>query len=120
MPYADDHLTTIKGLKAVSQSIYSAENFLKNRIQTLETRQDANVTEATEDSEVIDARIDSWGNQHSSAGSAVRNGQIHLEEKFDMLCVSLQTQIQDIAEAVLGMSVMLVEVKQALRDLKEE
>lgn len=59
MSYENNHLTTIAGLKTLSRSIYAAENILKSRMQTLETRQDANVSAATDSSEVIDARIDS-------------------------------------------------------------
>ena len=129
----------------------------------MEARQDSNVTAATEDSEVIDARIDAWGNEHSSLGTGIRKGQQRLSDAIDELRASLQNQLQELSEvrleglledvgsnerrrqeilseaesrlesdsclqvqiqqlseAGLRMSVMLSEIRGALRDIKEE
>ncbi len=120
MPYDDSHLTRITDLKDAMETWAVYELRLRQQMQALETRQDAVVTVATEDSEVIDARIDSWSNQHSSLGSAIRNGQIHLEDKFDAVCANLQTQIDSVSSLILGMNTTLAKVWEALRTLKEE
>lgn len=136
---------------------------LRTQIQTLVARQDSNITAATEDSEVIDARIDAWGNEHGSLGTNIREGQLRLEEAINdgqagtqeqiqelaetringlleevdaqerrrqemsheadtrlESDSSLQTQIQELSEADLRMAVMVSEIRETLRKLKEE
>lgn len=136
---------------------------LRTQIQTLAARQDADITAATEDSEVIDARVDAWGNEHGSLGTNIREGQLRLEEAINdgqagtqeqiqelaetringlleevdaqerrrqeisheaetrlESDSSLQTQIQELSEADLRMAVMVSEIRETLRKLKEE
>ena len=170
MPYGTEHLIRLEALKELAErtksgldTLSSFERALRTQIQTLEARQDADITTATEDSEIIDARVDSWGNEHASLGTNIRSGQIRLSEAVEELSASLraqvqelsevriegllddagaherrrqeisqeaqarnesdsslQTQIQQLSEASLRMSVMLSEIQEALRELKEE
>ena len=170
MPYKNDHLIRLEALKRLADITQSGLDTLntfalglRTQLQTLEARQDADITGATEDSEVIDARVDSWGNEHASLGTNIRNGQIRLSEAIEALSASLQaqmqelsevriegllddagaherrkqeilqeaenrsesdsllqTQIQQLSEASLRMSVMLSEIQETLRELKEE
>ena len=170
MSYETEHLTPLEGLKKLAELTHdeldtlSALNIsLRTQIQTLSARYDADITESTEDSEVIDARIDSWANEHASLGANIRNGQSRLNDAINELSTilqaqiqelsevrlggliedtaaherrrqeisqeaetrfesdsSLQEQIQELSEACLRMSVMLSEIKGALREMKEE
>lgn len=170
MPYETEHLIRLEALRALAKitkseldTLTSLERTLRTQLLALEARQDADVTAATEDSEVIDARIDAWGNEHGSLGTNIRAGQSRLIEEIDALSASLQgqiqklsevrieglledvgsnerrrqeilsesesrresdswlqTQIQQLSEAGLKMSVMLAEIREALRKMKEE
>lgn len=115
MSYQNGHLTRIIDLKTLAQAMTLAEQILKTRVQTLETRQDANVNAATDSSEVIDARIDTWGNEHDSAGTCIRSGQVHTDEVIAMLNFVLQKQIDQIAAAIIDTNANFADVKDKLR-----
>ena len=169
MPYKNDHLIRLEALKRLADITQSGLDTLntfalglRTQLQTLEARQDADITGATEDSEVIDARVDSWGNEHASLGTNIRAGQLRLSEAIEAFSTSLQAQLQELSEvriegllddvgvherrkqeisqeaqarsesdcwlqeqiqqlseATLTISVMLSEIRDALRELKE-
>lgn len=105
MPYQTEHLIPLDALKQLAAITISElntltlkERSLRTQLQTLEARQDADITAATEDSEVIDGRVDAWGNEHGSLGTNIRAGQSRFVELLEGLTENLQAQIQDLAE----------------------
>ena len=108
MPYETGHLIRLNGLKTLAEltksqldTLTDLEENLRIQILVLSARYDADITEATEDSEVIDGRIDSWGNEHGSLGTNIRNGQIRLSDAINELSAILQAQIQGLSEVRL-------------------
>ena len=108
MPYETEHLIRLDGLKTLAELtksqidiLTSLEENLRTQILALTARYDADITEATEDSEVIDGRIDSWGNEHGSLGTNIRNGQLRLSDAINELSTLLQAQIQGLSEVRL-------------------
>ena len=108
MPYETEHLIRLDGLKTLAEltksqidTLTGLEENLRTQILALTARYDADITEATEDSEVIDGRIDSWGNEHGSLGTNIRNGQLRLSDAINELSTLLQAQIQGLSEVRL-------------------
>ena len=91
MPYVTEHLTRLEHFKIFAVSV-------RTLIQALEARQDSDVTAATEDSEIIDARVDAWGNIQGSLGSNIRGGQSRLIEALRQAQSLLQEQIDALSE----------------------
>ena len=170
MPYETEHLIRLEALQALAEitksgldTLTALERTLRTQIQAIEARQDADITAATEDSEIIDGRIDAWGSEHGSLGTNIRQGQLRLIEELDVLTANLQAQIQklsevrieglledvgaserrrqeissetdsrresdswlqiqiqQLSEAELRMSVVLANIREALRTMKEE
>lgn len=87
MSYNNNHITRIADLKKSMQAVYS-------QLGSLSARLDAQVTASTDSdadyaAELVDARVDEWGNPHGSAGSCFRNGQDRLQRQINELAVAL-------------------------------
>ena len=157
MPYNDAHVTELAHLKVFSGAVRAELDDLLNeskslstQLQTLEVRYDANVIASTDSdadyaAEVVDARVDAWGNSHTSLGANIRAGQQDLsdaiatlegtqgtlvsndeqqkeeisneasERRDDEFMVDIQ--LQELSEAVLRLSVMVWDIREKLRGL---
>ena len=96
MPYDKNSATQLEHLKNLAV-------FVRALIQVLDARYDANVTASTDSdadyaAEVVDARVDKWGNVQGSLGANIRGGQSRLMEALTLAQSVLQGQIDDIAE----------------------
>lgn len=95
MAQLEHFLPTLAHLKEAELFRITAERVLSSRI-------DAQVTASTDSdadfaAEVADARVDSWGTEHACLGTNIREGQLRLSVRQDIL----QSQINSLAEAVL-------------------
>ena len=95
MAEAEYLLPTLEHIKEIIQKQILADTVLSSRI-------DAQVTASTDSNadyaaEVVDGRIDTWGYEHASLGSNIRDGQRKLALNLEIL----QWQINSLAEAVL-------------------
>lgn len=86
MSYNNEHITRISDLKLAVQNA-------KRKIDALSSRIDANVAASTDSdadyaAEVVDARVDEWGNLHESAGADFRYGQERLQRQINDLAVA--------------------------------
>ena len=157
MPYNDAHVTELAHLKVFSGAVRAELDDLLNeskslstQLQTLEVRYDANVIASTDSdadyaAEVVDARVDAWGNSHTNLGANIRAGQQDLsdaiatlegtqgtlvsndeqqkeeisneasERRDDEFMVDIQ--LQELSEAVLRLSVMVWDIREKLRGL---
>lgn len=93
-------------------------------IQILNSRYDANVTASTDSNadyaaEVVDARVDSQGNNLGSLGANIRNGQMLLQREIEDND-SLQRQIDTVATAVMMITCLYSEIKEQLRSGKSD
>ena len=87
MSYNNAHITRLADLKKSMQTVNS-------RLGTLSARMDAQVTASTDSeanyaAELVDARVDEWGNPHGSAGSAFRYGLERLQRQINELAVAV-------------------------------
>lgn len=101
-------LVSIEHLKELAQitkskidELADLEQRLRTQVQTLEARQDSDITGSTDDAEIIDGRVDAWGNTQGSLGANIRNGQIRLEEAITEAGNGLQAQMQELSERKL-------------------
>lgn len=101
--------------------------FLQGIIQTLETRADIQVTASTDSdadyaAEVVDGRVDIWGNAQGSLGANIRDGQTRLSLGLQYVKQSHQEQIDALAESVKGLTVTLSETldKRRLETVNEQ
>lgn len=99
MSYNNEHLTKVLDLKRLAQRAEA-------RVSAVESSLAANVTASTDSNadyaaELVDARVDSTGTAHSSAGANVRYWQGSLEDKNEFL----QDEIDDLAEAYLDVMI---------------
>ena len=86
MSYNNNHITRISDLKLALQNT-------KRKIDALSLRIDANVAASTDSNadytaEVVDTRVDEWGNLHESAGANFRYGQERLQRQINDLAVA--------------------------------
>ena len=100
MAYDKNSLTTIEQIKTLYE-------LLTLSLATLNTRIDTDITAGTEDSEVIDARLDAWNTVNSSLGSNIRSGQSRLALGLKLLQESHQTQLDEIAEAQIDLATII-------------
>ena len=101
-------LPTLEHIKEITQKQIQADAVLSSRI-------DAQVTASTDSdadyaAEVVDGRIDTWGYEHASLGSNIRQGQLILSVRQDIL----QGQINSLAEAVLETLAIISENREKL------
>ena len=108
MAQYDYILPTLTQIKKSSQRHKLAEDVLNARI-------DAQVTASTDNNEVIDARVDSWGNTFASLGSNIRDGQIRLSLNLELLQSLFQAQIDALAEARLVNSLNIADSNEIRR-----
>ena len=124
MSYDTNKLTQVLALKKLAQRVQS-------RISVIESSVAANVTASTDNdadyaAELVDARIDSTGTPHASAGANVRYWQGSLTDANELL----QDQINELSEGYLEMltqfntiqirQVRLKEVQEANEALQEQ
>lgn len=112
MSYDTDKLTRLLALKKLAQRVNS-------RISAIESSLAANVTASTDSdadyaAELVDARIDSSGAAHASAGANVRYWQGSLTDKNEYL----QAEIDDLAEAYIEILAQIGEIQSRLRALE--
>ena len=93
---------------------------LKLAQEVLSSRMDAQVTATTESdadyaAEVVDARIDVWGNENASLGTGIREGQNRQILLLNEVKTSHQKQIDDLAEARLENLVTGIEAHEQFR-----
>ena len=100
MAYDKNSLTTIEQIKTLYE-------LLTLSLAILNTRIDTDITAGTEDSEVIDARLDAWDTENSSLGSNIRSGQSRLALGLKLLQESHQTQLDEIAEAQIDLATII-------------
>lgn len=94
-----EHLRELARItKTKINELTELERSLRTQIQTLEARQDLDVTASTDDAEIIDARVDAWGNTQGSVGTNIRNGQIRLEDAIQETGSGIQAQVQELSE----------------------
>ena len=110
MPYDNEHLARVIDLKDLATNV-------RTQIQTLAARYDANVKASTDSNsdyaaEVVDARVDSWGNEQAYLGANIRTGQTRLENLYLDCYLSLQQQIQALSETSLKLCVMYSKFKE--------
>ena len=160
MPYNEKHLIEISLFKTLSEAVRAelddlsdTSESLTTQLQTLEARYDVNVTASTDSdadyaAEVVDARVDTWANEHASLGANIRAVQQDLSDAIGGLNESqsslandnkcrkeeisnevkerlesefmVQLQLQALSEAILKQSVMLAETRNALREITKE
>ena len=160
MPYNEKHLIEISLFKTLSEAVRAelddlsdTSESLTTQLQTLEARYDVNVTASTDSdadyaAEVVDARVDTWGNLYASLGANIRAVQQDLSDAIGGLNESqsslandnkcrkeeisnevkerlesefmVQLQLQALSEAILKQSVMLAETRNALREITKE
>ena len=115
----EDILPTVKQIKTLAQ-------IHKTAAEVLSSRMDAQVTASTDSdadcaAEVIDGRVDAWGETHGSLGANIRDGQFRLNralssEEVQRLADTehLQQQINSLSEAVLRILVIISESQEGL------
>ena len=86
MSYNNNHVTRISDLKLAVQNA-------KRKIDALSSRIDEQVAASTDSdadyaAEVVDARIDEWGNLNTSLGANFRSGQERLQRQINDLAVA--------------------------------
>ena len=94
--------------------------FVKQLIEELEARIDIQVTATTEPdadyaAEVLDGRVDIFGNEHGSIGSNIRDGQRRLTLGLRAVQGSHQEQIDDLSKTILSLSSALSETLETRR-----
>ena len=114
MLYDEEHLTRIADLKVSLlliktkiNNLAELEADLQTELQTLSGRYDANVKASTDSdadyaAEVVDARVDSWANEHSSLGANIREGFKRLADSIDESQGTFQEQLNSLSETRLG------------------
>ena len=112
MSYDTDKLTRLLALKNFAQRVQS-------RMSAVESSLAANVTASTDSdadyaAELVDARIDSSGAAHASAGANVRYWQGSLVDANEYL----QEQINDLAEVYIEILAQIGEIQSSLRAMK--
>ena len=100
MAYEENNLTTVGQIKELAE-------FLDLSLKTLNTRIDTDITAGTEDSEVIDARLDAWNTTNPSLGTNIRSGQERLALGLKAVQESHQEQINEIAEAQIDLATII-------------
>ena len=106
MAYDKNSITTVGQLKKSAEKNKLEIDSLKLAQEVLSSRMDAQVTATTEPdadyaAEVVDGRIDTWGNEHASLGTNIRDGQQRITQGLQLVHESHQTQIDELAEALL-------------------
>lgn len=106
MAYDKDSITTVGQLKKSAEKNKLEIDALKLAQEVLASRMDAQVTATTEPdadyaAEVVDGRVDTWGNEHASLGANIRDGQQRITKGLQLVHESHQTQIDELAEALL-------------------
>ena len=104
MAYDKTSLTTVGQLKKSAERNKTTIDKLKLAQEVLSARMDAQVTATTEPdadyaAEVVDGRIDTWGNEHASLGANIRDGQARISQGLQKVQESHQRQINQLAEA---------------------
>ena len=107
MAYNKNSLTTVEQLKKSAEKNKTKIDALTLAQEVLASRMDAQVTATTEPdadyaAEVVDGRVDTWGNEHASLGANIRDGQQRIAQGLQIVQESHQTQINELAEALLG------------------
>lgn len=120
MAYSESSITTVGQLKILAEQHKSDIDTLTLAQEVLEARMDAQVTASTDAdadyaAEVVDGRVDIWANTHDSLGSNIRDGQQRLTQGLQQVQESHQTQIDDLAEALLGDVAGVAEALEARR-----
>ncbi len=114
MAYDAQHVALTEHIKTVAAGI-------RTELQVLSARYDANVKASTDSdadyaAEVADARVDTWGNEQASLGANIREGQKRISNSLLLAQEALQSQVDEVAEAILKQAIMLAEVKELLRN----
>lgn len=106
MSYDTGKVTTISNLKQLAFQVKSGLDEIEQKQNVLGARIDAQVTASTDAdadyaAEVVDARVDAWGNEQTSLGTNIREGQKRLLEAIDELQTKNTEEIQTLAETQL-------------------
>ena len=106
MAYNNNSLTTVKQLKNLAEKNKTEIDALTLAQEVLDSRMDAQVTATTEPdadyaAEVVDGRVDIWGNEHASLGANIRDGQLRISHGLQLVQESHQGQIDALAESML-------------------
>lgn len=112
MSYDTNKLTQVLALKKLAQRVQS-------RISVIESSLATNVTASTDSdadyaAELVDARVDSTGTPHNSAGANLRYWQGSLNDANELL----QDQINELSECYLEILTQLGSIQSKLRELQ--
>ena len=96
--------------------LHTVTALLKMLLETLGARIDSQVTAATDpDSEIVDARVDTWGNTHASLGTNIREGQLRQSIGLQLVQESHQEQIDELASLILEETASVAEALETRR-----
>lgn len=100
--------------------LHTLTAFIQALLETLSARIDAQVTATTDPdadyaAEVVDARADTWGNEHASLGAAIRDGQLRQSIGLQLVQESHQEQIDTLANELLEHTTECAEILEARR-----
>ena len=103
MVQSEHLLPTLRHIEVLAQKQIQADAVLSSRI-------DAQVRASTDSdadyaAEVVDGRVDTWGYEHASLGTNIREGQMRISVNQEIL----QSQINSLAEAVLEILAIISE-----------
>ena len=120
MGYKKTSLTTVDQLKKSAEKTKTEIDALTLAQEVLASRLDAQVTATTEPdadyaAEVVDGRVDTWANEHSSLGANIRDGQTRLAHGLRLVQESHQEQIDALAESMLEEVVSVAETLETRR-----
>ena len=120
MAYDDNSLTTVGQLRSSAEKTKTETDALSLAQAVLEARMDAQVTASTDGdadyaAEVVDGRIDTWGNVQGSLGANIRNGQNRLQEALNVVQMLLQAEIEAVSEARLENTLNIAEANETRR-----
>ena len=106
MAYDENSITTVGQLKKSAEKNKIKIDALTLAQEVLSSRMDAQVTATTEPdadyaAEVVDGRVDTWGNEHASLGASIRDGQQRIAQGLQQVQESHQEQIDELAESML-------------------
>ncbi len=127
MAYDTNSLTTLGQLKKSAEKNKIKIDALTLAQEVLASRMDAQVTATTEPdadyaAEVVDGRVDTWGNEHASLGANIQDGQLRISNGLQQVQASHQEQIDQLADLRLEDIAGIAETLEARRcdNLKEE
>ncbi|MBQ7594172.1 MAG: hypothetical protein IJU48_07450 [Synergistaceae bacterium] len=120
MAYQENSLTTVGHLKKIAGKNKDEADALTLAQAVLSARMDAQVMASTDGdadyaSEVVDGRIDTWGNIQGSLGVNVRSGQNRLQEALNVAQILLQAEIEAVSEARLENTLNIAEANETRR-----